>query len=70
MSLPKAAGFMMRLPQRIARRAYTEFKVQQFKTINKRSKAPVVHPDGPVVSLTSYGKRIDAAYLAIESIAC
>ena len=70
MSFPKAAGFMIRLPQRIAKRAYTEFKVEQLKTINKRSKAPVIHPDGPVVSLTSYGKRIDTAYLAIESIAC
>src|ERR1700691_1503154 len=30
---------------------------------------PVTAPGGPVVSMTSYGRRIRTAYLAIESIA-
>jgi|HubBroStandDraft_2_1064218.scaffolds.fasta_scaffold00027_15 hypothetical protein len=64
------AEFVFSLPTRIVRRAYTEFKVERLKTINKRSKVPVIQADGPVVSLTSYGKRIDTVYLTIESIAC
>lgn len=64
------AGFVLSLPTRIVRRAYTEFKVERLKTINQRSKAPVIEAGGPVVSLTSYGKRIDTVYLTIESIAC
>jgi len=37
---------------------------------NLRSRLPVVCPDGPVVSLTSYGTRVRQVYLAIESIGC
>jgi len=35
---------------------------------NKQSKDPVVAPGGPVVSLTTYGDRLQTVYLAIESI--
>jgi hypothetical protein len=69
MRLPKAAVYMSELPLRIAKRARAELKVRQLKTINARSKSRVICPGGPVVSLTSYGKRIDKVYLAIESIA-
>jgi hypothetical protein len=69
MTMPKTTEILLNLPSRIARRAYAEVKARQLQAINRHSKSPVVHPGGPVVSLTSYGKRIDTTYLAIESIA-
>lgn len=68
MTLPKVV-FMLRSPARIAKQTYLQLRVKQLKTINKQSKFPVIHPGGPVVSMTSHGKRIDTAYLAIESVA-
>jgi hypothetical protein len=69
MRFPKAAAITFELPLRITKRIYAELKVEQLTIINKYSKARVIAPGGPIVSLTSYGKRIDTAYLAIESIA-
>jgi hypothetical protein len=60
---------MFELPLSIAKRAYAQFKVRQLKTINEHGGSRAIRPGGPVVSLTSYGKRIDTVYLAIESIA-
>jgi len=43
----------------------------QVKALQKRNESsaePVVAPGGPVVSLTTYGPRIDTVYLTIESI--
>lgn len=37
-------------------------------SINRFGKASVVSKEGPVVSLTSYGRRIRTVYIAIESI--
>jgi hypothetical protein len=37
-------------------------------SINRYSNRPVTQPDGPVVCLTSYGKRIQTVYYPIESI--
>ena len=70
MIVSRIAERVMTLPRRAVKRAYTEFKVWQLKAINGRSKSRVVRHDGPVVSLTSYGLRIDTVYLTIESIAC
>jgi len=36
---------------------------------NQFSHSAVVRPGGPVISLTSYGKRVDTVHIAIESIA-
>lgn len=36
---------------------------------NQLEKAPVIASEGPIVSLTTYGKRVDGVYLTIESIA-
>jgi hypothetical protein len=36
---------------------------------NALARNPVVTPGGPVVSITTYGKRVHSAYLALESIA-
>jgi hypothetical protein len=69
MRFPRATAFVSELPSRIAKKAFAMLKVRQLKAINERSASRVICPGGPVVSLTSYGKRIDTAYLAIESIA-
>jgi hypothetical protein len=36
---------------------------------NETVKKPIVAPQGPIVSLTTYGRRIDTVYLTLESIA-
>jgi hypothetical protein len=57
------------LPKKVATKLYTQLRVKQLKAINKHSTFPVIRWGGPIVSLTSYGKRIDTVHLAIESIA-
>jgi hypothetical protein len=69
MTFPEAAAFIGRLPWRIAQRARVLLRIEELKMANKYYASRVTEPGGPVVSLTSYGKRIDTAYLAIESIA-
>ena len=44
-------------------------QVLALKRRNETSSERVVDPSGPVVSLTTYGPRIDTVYLTIESIA-
>jgi hypothetical protein len=69
MQLYKTARLMLRSPFRVAKTTYLQLKVKQLRNINERSSSGVVRPGGPVVSLTSYGKRIDTVYVTIESIA-
>lgn len=50
------------------KQAQRVFYVSLLSWRNHRSHSSVVHPDGPVVSLTSYGDRTRQVYLTIESI--
>lgn len=43
--------------------------LKHLHAMNENGGAPVVRAGGPVVSLTSYGKRVETVYLTIESIA-
>lgn len=45
-----------------------KLRVKRLFFYNLFSRADIVGDGGPVVSLTSYGKRVPTAYLAIESI--
>jgi hypothetical protein len=69
MKLPESFASIARLPRRVVRRAYTELKIRKLQAINRESTTPVVSLGGPIVSLTSYGTRVETTYLAIESIA-
>lgn len=68
--------FLRRIP-RIPHRIYWETRTWIFPIptmvrlwlLNRYGRASVTQPGGPVVSLTSYGDRIQTVYLAIESIA-
>jgi hypothetical protein len=72
----KGALFLFRVPRRIQRRLCTEIRTWVLPVpimawlwlINHLGKAAVVSGEGPVVSLTTYGKRIRTVYFAIESI--
>lgn len=48
---------------------FTRVDLRALERRNKIEKALVVASDGPVVSLTTYEKRIDSVYLTLESIA-
>jgi hypothetical protein len=48
---------------------FTRLNVTRLHRRNIMSEAPVVAQGGPVVSLTTYGARIQTVYLTIESIA-
>lgn len=52
---------VVRLVQAYARLLYLSF-------INHFSRASITHPGGPIVSLTTYGKRSRTVHLTIESI--
>jgi hypothetical protein len=45
------------------------FFIKQLQHQNRTSNALILSPDGPIVSLTTYGVRLATVYLTIESIA-
>ena len=49
--------------------AYSKLCVNRLDRRNRITKNAAVSPGGPVVSLTTYGKRIDTVYLTLETIA-
>src|ERR1700736_1159595 len=48
---------------------FVRINLRRLALRNKTAQNPAVAPSGPVVSVTTYGKRIESAYLALESIA-
>lgn len=54
--------------RRIIRSAWADRTLYYLKIRNLICLTRITHPNGPIVSLTSYGKRIDTVYLTIESI--
>jgi hypothetical protein len=48
---------------------FTRLSVKRLYLRNLLSRAPVVSSAGPIVSVTSYGARIQTVYLALEAIA-
>jgi len=64
-----AQGKMGRLVTKLVRRIRTYSRIAGLSITGRFSKSPVVTPGSPVVSLTSYGKRIKTVHVVIESIA-
>lgn len=60
---------LSRLPAFLSRNAQLFSRLAIVKFRNRFSHSSIVSPSGPVVSLTSYGKRVSDVHLAIESIA-
>jgi hypothetical protein len=48
---------------------FTRFDLRNLARRNKIEKASSIAPGGPVVSLTTHGRRIESIYLTLESIA-
>lgn len=57
------------LPRRIVRESLMVILVVRLLVVNRLSRRPVIAPGGPVVSLTTHGKRSKTVHIAIESIA-
>jgi hypothetical protein len=57
------------LPLHIVRSSLMVTQVLQFFLLNRVGRKLVIEPEGPIVSLTTHGKRSNTVYLAIESIA-
>jgi hypothetical protein len=57
------------LPARGIRALQESRRIGVLGRVHLSSTAPIVSSEGPVVSLTSYGRRIETVHLAIESIA-
>jgi hypothetical protein len=47
---------------------FTRLNISRLRRRNLLSEAPVIAPGGPVVSLTTYGTRVQSVYLTLESI--
>jgi len=60
---------IIHLPRRIARELLMIQQLIWLSFANRYGRSLVTQPRGVVVSLTTYGKRIQTVYLAIESIA-
>lgn len=60
---------VIHFPRRVAREWLFLYDLTRFWLYNRLGSAPVTQPGGPVVSMTTWGKRIATVYLAIESIA-
>ena len=60
---------ILHLPRRAVREFLMAVQVVRFFLINRFGTTQVTEPGGPVVSLTTYGKRSQKVYFAIESIA-
>ncbi len=59
----------LHLPRRAVRESLMYIQLVRLFLINHYGRSKVTCPKGPVVSLTTFGKRIEKVYLAIESIA-
>jgi len=57
------------LPRRIVRESLMILNVVQFFLVNRLGRKQATEPGGPVVSMTTYGRRSEKTYYAIESIA-
>jgi hypothetical protein len=57
-----------RIHRRIVYEADLYIRLLLTRLTNRYGRLPVIHPGGPVVSLTTYGKRAKTVHLAIESI--
>jgi hypothetical protein len=60
---------LIHLPRRIVREFLMATQIGLFFLINRFGNKPVTKPGGPAVSLTTYGRRSEKVYYAIESIA-
>jgi hypothetical protein len=57
-----------RIPHRFALEADLYARLTWMRLMNRFGWSPITHPGGPVVSMTTYGNRIQSVHLAIESI--
>lgn len=60
---------ILHLPRRIVRESIMLSQLVWLPLVNRFRRSPVTQQGGPVVSLTTHGKRIAKVYIAIESIA-
>jgi hypothetical protein len=60
---------LIHLPRRIVRELIMVTLFVRLFLINRVGRSPVTESSGPVISMTTYGKRSEKVYMAIESIA-
>jgi O-antigen/teichoic acid export membrane protein len=59
---------MHRIPSRLAKRSAVLTQLAWLRLVNKYGRHTITRPNGPVLSLTTYGKRIHSVHYTIESI--
>jgi hypothetical protein len=69
MLVPESLKNLLRPLFRSARFLHVYIRIVLLRLTNRFSRAPVIHEEGPVVSLTTHGVRILTVHLALESIA-
>ena len=60
---------IIHLPRRVGRESLKYFQLGRLSLINRFGRSQVIHSDGPIVSLTTFGRRSERVHLTIESIA-
>jgi hypothetical protein len=69
MDVARAFQRILHLPRRIVRESLMHIQLVWLSLVNRLKRSTVIRPGGPVVSLTTFGKRSETVHLAIESIA-
>ena len=67
--MAQTLGRLIRLPRRSMRELVAVLQLAMLRLINLFGRDPVTEPGGPVVSLTTYGRRVKLVHIVIESIA-
>ncbi len=62
-------GRLTRVPFYAARKIDVHVRLAWLHCANRYGRSPITNPGGPVVSLTSYGRRARSVHFALESIA-
>ena len=62
-------GRFPRIPRYVARITDLHLRLAWLRLAHKCARSPITDPSGPVVSMTTYGVRVQSVHLTIESIA-
>ena len=69
-SIPIFFILLLRRIERAFKRVYRPHIMKRLKNANLNSNESIISAGGPVVSLTSFGQRVEEVFYTIESIAC
>jgi hypothetical protein len=68
LKISKSLQYWLSNPAQLLPRLGLLISLRKFNWMNRLKRSQVIHPDGPVVTLTTYGRRLHTVHLTLESI--